>query len=74
MKIVSIEETHTGLAYVPNNEWVSTLYSGSISELNITWLINEGHIDPSNNLPLVSNNHVWRPYFCNVTKYWSYRR
>lgn len=72
--IVSIEKRMDTQMYVINPDWENGLYAGHISELNINSLINDGLIDPSNGLEILSNGErVWRPYFCKVSKTWSYK-
>ena len=71
---VSIEKRMGTQMYVINPEWEKGLYAEHISELNITSLINDGLIDPSNGLEILSSGgRVWYPYFCEVSKIWSYK-
>ena len=71
---VSIGERMGTQMYVINPLWESSLYAEHISELNITSLINDGLIDPSNGLEILSSSgKVWYPYFCEVSKIWSYK-
>lgn len=75
MNPVTIEENYYwyGPAYITNPEWESTLYTKSLSDLNVTYLIKEGLVNPSNGMPIVdSKDRVWKPYFCDVTKMYSY--
>ena len=74
MDRVKIELTHLGEAYVVSPEWEKSLYMGSLSELNIAFLIKEGLVDPSNGLYILGGDQVWRPYFCRVANSYSYRR
>lgn len=74
IEIVSVENRGGVDYYVVNPEWEEKLYNGSVSELNITHLINEGHLDPTNGLKVSTKHNIWRPYLCDVTKMWAYRR
>ena len=73
-EIVSVEN-RGGVDYViVSQEWEEKLYSGSVSELNITSLINEGNLNPMNGLKVCTKRDIWTPYLCEVTKMWTYRR
>ena len=72
-KIVEIENRFGEQIYVINPKWEEKLYASSVSELNITSLINDGVIDPSNGMKVKSKNKTWFPYLCGATNSWSYR-
>lgn len=74
MKPVIIETTYLGEVYVVSPEWEEALYARSVSELNIRYLVEEKLIDPTNGLPVITRNHTWIPYYCEVTCSHAYKR
>ena len=61
-EIVSVEN-RGGVDYViVSQEWEEKLYNGSVSELNITHLINEGILNPMDGLKVCTKRDIWTPY------------
>ena len=59
--------------YIIDSEYEDSLYAGYVSELNITFFINEEMVDPENGLfILTKGDRKWFPYFEKATGMWTY--